>query len=247
MAWPILSSSRTEVVGLVFAIMVIYIYERNQGRLTRFITIGGSCLVFALSALVIMGLWRSLAQHGEMEQAPIGQTIADQTLGSGDFMPVERTGYIMGHFAGQQYTYGTSYLTWLAEPIPQSMWPNKPSASDIGAYVKGVIYQRAVEQGGYPPGMMGEAFINFGYPGLLFIPFMFGCLMRFTYATFKPLLGVNKNATVWYAGILWPIGLQVADLDFSHIVINVGTITIPLMLFFFCMKRPPGQSVQAHV
>jgi len=242
--WPIISSSRSAVVETVFAITVIYIYERNGGSVTRFIRVGSACLVFALTVLVVMGLWRNLSQRGEVAQAPFAQTFADQTLGSGNFMPAERTAFIMAHYGGKEYMYGSSYLTWLAEPIPKSIWPDRPDISDMASFVKGEIYQRQVLQAGYPPGMMGEAFINFGYVGLIVVPFFIGCLLRFVYLTFRPLLGVNKNATLLYAAILWQIGLQIIDLDFSLVMLNAVTTILPLLLAFSFMKKPSQRLVR---
>ena len=85
--------------------------------------------------------------------------------------------------------------------------------------------------------MIGEAYINFGYFGVLFIPFLLGALQRFVYVTFRPLLGVNRNATLLYAAILWEIGFQVADLNISLLMANVITTVLPLLLAFAFMKK----------
>lgn len=237
MVWPVLSSSRTAVIEIVFNMMVIYVYARNRGNFARFFRICMTVLVFALVVLVGMGLWRNLSQRGSVTPAPFLQTFADQSLGSGNFLPAERAAFIMDHYGDRPYRYGSSYLVWLAMPIPKLLWPDRPDISEMDDFVKGQIYGREVTQGGYPPGMIGEAYINFGYFGVLFIPFLLGALQRFVYVTFRPLLGVNRNATLLYAAILWEIGFQVADLNISLLMANVITTVLPLLLAFAFMKK----------
>ncbi len=240
MVWPVLSSSRTAVIEIVFNLMVIYVYARNRGNFGRFFRICMTVLVFALVVLVGMGLWRNLSQRGTVTPAPFLQTFADQSLGSGNFLPAERAAFIMANYGDRPYRYGSSYLVWLTMPIPKSLWPDRPDISEMDDFVKGQIYGRDVIQGGYPPGMIGEAYINFGYFGVLFIPFLLGALQRFVYVTFRPLLGVNRNATLLYAAILWEIGFQVADLNISLLMANVITTVLPLLLAFAFMKKAPA-------
>src|SRR5207237_610278 len=133
--WPFVSSSRTAFVEIIFDLVIIYIYQRNRGSLSRFFQIFAICIVIALGAVVTMGLLRNLSQRGEVREAPVAQTFADQILGSGDFLPAEREAYIIEHFRGYPFAYGSTYLVWLAEPIPQTIWPERPSAGDLGKFV----------------------------------------------------------------------------------------------------------------
>ncbi len=237
MIWPVVSSSRTDVVQIVFSLMIIHVYLRNRGSLKRFLRLGITVLVFALAILVFMGAWRSLGQRGKVDTSSGTQLFFDKTLGSGNFFPAERTGYILTHYQNLDFFYGSTYVAWMASPIPKTIWPDRPTLS-LGLYVKDQIYQRRTALNGYPPAMLGEAYINFGYPGLIFMPFLLGMLLKFIYLCFKPLLGVSKNATVVYASILWSLGLQLVGLDFSLFMLNVLVTVIPMLAVFMFMQRP---------
>jgi hypothetical protein len=237
MVWPIISSSRTDVIEIILAIMVVHVYLRQRGSLERFLRLSFLVLGFALVVLVGMGLWRNLAQRGKVSSDSYSQLFVDQAIGSGNFFPVERTGYIITHYQNQKFLDGTTYLAWLTAPIPKSEWPDRPDMS-LGPMVKEKIYQRPTPSNGYPPGMLGEAYMNFSYLGLIVMPLLLGALMKFVYLTFKPLLGVNKNATVMYASILWFLGFYLTDSNFSMFMINVIAAIIPLLVFFCLMEKP---------
>lgn len=238
MVWPIISSSRTSTVEIVFTLIVVNIYLRNRGKSWRFIKIGVIGALFALVVLIGMGLWRGATHETQArDETGLFQHAVDQTVGSGDFFPAERTAYIMAHYKHGEYYYGASYASWVFAPIPKSVWSDRPDLN-MDAIVKGTIYQRDASINGYPPGMLGEAYMNFGLIGLLIVPFFLGILLRLTYNSFRPLLGVNRNATLIYASVLWPIGMQTPDLDFSSIMVNGITAVVPLVFAFWFMTKP---------
>jgi oligosaccharide repeat unit polymerase len=234
--WPVISSSRTGVMLPVFAMFIIYIYLSNRGNVYRFVKIGAICLVFALATLVGMGVWRQISQRGEIQSTDATQVFLDQTVGSGNFLPSARTAFIIKNF-DDSYFLGATYLDWIFAPIPKVIWSGRPD-HDLGVVVRSTIYKRRTFSNGYPPGMLGEAYLNFGYVGVIIIPFLFGSLMKIFYVSFKPLLGKNKNATVLYGCMLWPVAMQLGDLDFSSQVLNTVVAATPVLVFLRCMKIP---------
>jgi len=76
--------------------------------------------------------------------------------------------------------YGLTYFTQMVNPIPRAIWPGKPVAD------AGLILARAygaVDKNGEPimtvsPGFIGEAYLNFGFLGLVVIPGIAGMLVR---------------------------------------------------------------------
>ena len=111
-------------------------------------------------------------------------------------------------------------------------------------HVKRIIYARPTYTNGYPPGLVGEAYINFGVIGSLLIPFLAGVFLKVFYNSFQPLLiSGDKSAVLVYALALWPVGFQMLDLDFSLMLINLLTAVIPVILAlrFISVKR--GQCV----
>jgi oligosaccharide repeat unit polymerase len=87
---------------------------------------------------------------------------------------------IRAHGEGLPSEYGLTYFTQLVNPIPRAIWPGKPVAD------AGLILARAygaVDRNGEPtmttsPGFLGEAYLNFGFVGLLIIPAAAGLIVR---------------------------------------------------------------------
>jgi oligosaccharide repeat unit polymerase len=76
--------------------------------------------------------------------------------------------------------WGMTYYTQLVNPIPRAIWPGKPVAD------AGLLLARAygaVDKNGEPtmtnsPGFLGEAYLNFGFLGLLLVPALAGVFVR---------------------------------------------------------------------
>jgi oligosaccharide repeat unit polymerase len=70
-----------------------------------------------------------------------------------------------------KYYYGSTYLNLLINPIPRPFWAEKPSMmqwmTDISTPT------RNLKQLGATATIYGESFVNFGFLGVVFIPFLF--------------------------------------------------------------------------
>jgi hypothetical protein len=77
------------------------------------------------------------------------------------------------------FLYGSSYLAVLTLPIPKALWAEKPGL--IPGLVGQTFYGADI---GMPPGPIGEAYWNFGIPGVLIAFFIFGILCKWLAATF---------------------------------------------------------------
>jgi hypothetical protein len=67
-----------------------------------------------------------------------------------------------------KFYYGTTYLPLLTLPIPRQLWPEKPGLAD---YLKDISRPwRPMAEMGMVITIWGEAYINFGYLGILIIP-----------------------------------------------------------------------------
>lgn len=81
------------------------------------------------------------------------------------------------------HLYGLTYVSAIAFFIPRVIWREKPRGA--GAYVAGILYQnkslgemRAYRGTGYPAGGVGEAYWNFGLPGVVVVYLLFGCFHK---------------------------------------------------------------------
>ena len=97
-------------------------------------------------------------------------------MGSGNFVDLARTTAISDRVPDDvPYQDGATYAALLTAPVPSSVWPGKPKVS-LGPWVKSEIFGQRTVAGGWPPGILGEAAINFGIPGMLAMSFLFGAL-----------------------------------------------------------------------
>jgi hypothetical protein len=106
--------------------------------------------------------------------------------------------------------YGKTYLDVVLFLVPRPIWPDKPKAfsTAVGDYV--------TEDGNdVPPGLIGELYVNFRWPGIVFGMTLLGMLMRFIYehsrqsyggiamyAMFLPYFGVFLTRNFVGGGVL---------------------------------------------
>jgi len=78
------------------------------------------------------------------------------------------------------YQYGQTYSFFLVSLIPRVVWPNKPMAGSANAFYA-VTYGITSEEGAktttFGVSILGEAFMNFGWPGVVLIMFSQGILI----------------------------------------------------------------------
>lgn len=240
MVWPVLSSSRTGVLELAFALVVLYTYlrlgPRGRSARGRFLGMAVVGVLFALFVLVSLGLWRQASQRGAVLDRTLASAIVSNTIASGNFFPLARTAVILDRVPERyDFRMGGSYASVLAAPVPRRVWSGKPEA--LGRDVRSEIYGRPTFKNGYPPGLVGEAYINFGYLGVVLVPLLAGVFLRVLYRSFRPLLGWNLNATLLYAAILWEVGFNLVAGEFSANAVNLATTLIPLLLALAIVGR----------
>ena len=105
------------------------------------------------------------------------------------------------------YLYGSSYLAVLTLPVPRALWSAKPGliAGRVGETFFGSNF-------GIPPGPVGEAYWNFGVPGVVLVFSVFGMFQKLLADTFVS-YGQQPGAIVPYVLTLFlfssPTGLMV--------------------------------------
>jgi oligosaccharide repeat unit polymerase len=141
--------------------------------------------------------------------------------------------------------YGTTYFTQIVNPIPRALWPGKPVAD------AGLIMARAygaVDSKGEPfmtisPGFLGEAYLNFGFLGILIVPALAGFIVR-SWDRLLPLAATSLPALLVYAAGLPTIMASSRSFNFSN---YYGLISL---FFLLCLcgrvmrskKTPPRRS-----
>jgi hypothetical protein len=69
-----------------------------------------------------------------------------------------------------KYYYGQQYVALLALPVPRIWWPEKPAITDCIREFERPI--RPMLEAGMVLTFLGEAYVNFGYVGIVVIPFL---------------------------------------------------------------------------
>jgi oligosaccharide repeat unit polymerase len=144
---------------------------------------------------------------------------------------------------GMAPQYGTTYFTQLVNPIPRAIWPGKPVAD------AGLIMARAygaVDSKGEPfmtvsPGFLGEAYLNFGFLGVLIVPALAGLIVR-SWDRLLPLAATSQPALLVYAAGLPTIMASSRSFNFSN---YYGLISLFLLLCIcdrFMRSRKSPQS-----
>ncbi len=90
--------------------------------------------------------------------------------------------------------YGSTYLVLLSAPIPRQLWPNKPS---LAQYINDIsLPWRPMFKLGMIVTFLGEAYANFRYMGIIFVPLLFAYwLGRLHLNAYKlPYLSVERFA-----------------------------------------------------
>ena len=79
------------------------------------------------------------------------------------------------------YRYGYTYLVNLTEVIPNLFWERHPAEvyGSLGKWLTKIVDPNFYKYGGtLGYSCVAEAYINFGYIGLVFIPFLFGYILQ---------------------------------------------------------------------
>lgn len=78
------------------------------------------------------------------------------------------------------YQYGATYSFFLVALIPRAIWPDKPvagSANGFYAVAYGVTTEAGAKTTTFGVSILGEAFLNFGWPGVILIMLLQGILI----------------------------------------------------------------------
>ena len=121
------------------------------------------------------------------------------------------------------YYYGSTYLNLLFIPIPRQFWQGKPS---LVQWITDVSTpSRNLKELGAIPTIYGEAYVNFGVLGIIFIPFLFAKYSAKWY--FKVLNTHPQSVNLYLYLYFTAITIQVYRDGLSSIVIFLSAYNMP--------------------
>lgn len=225
---PFFASSRSSIVIMIVMLCIAgYYYGRIKVR----------TLVIALTVITVVITAMGAVRAVNARQVNDRSTL-DRTIGSGHGLDVVRTSAIMDRVPElRPHQNGLTYISLFTAPIPRTYWPQKPPVG-LGPWVKSELFGLWSRKGGWPPGIIGEAYINFGAAGIAFVMFAFGGLLRFMYESSRPFLGASFLITVVYCRIVWDVAFTMAGLDFSLAMLNAIRYSLPLLIFALLARLP---------
>lgn len=229
-AVPFIASVRGEIIYLLFSILIIRHYAFRKIRPSYI-------LVALILSFLILGFMETLRQqsltteHVEFKHDQILNTV----IYTPHFIGVDKTSVIVSQVPSEiGYLKGRSYLSIFIAPIPRTLWQEKPVVR-VGRYVGQRIYERS-NRSGVPPGIIGEAYLNFGWIGIAAALFAVGVLCKFAYTT----LIVNRHEKdVMRLGLYAIVIVSILDLmvtDFTGNIMRFLRYLLPYLLFMWLVR-----------
>lgn len=226
---PFLYSSRSGVIMSLLSITVALYYFGLVKAKHLMISFGVVLLI-----VHVMGSIRYENRSGTQTE----HGVVDAFIGSGNGLDLIRTSGIIRRVPlHTDYLYGETYLYTFAVVVPRSVWPEKPETG-LGPFIKSEVFgARVVDKNGWPSGMIGEAYLNFGHAGIVLVMWLFGWISALVYNSFRPFLGVSMGLTFLYAFVIWRFGFGMPGLNVAHAAGQLLTILVPSIIFLLLIRK----------
>lgn len=228
---PFIASSRGGIITSIISIGIFVYYFKGLNPV--------KLLVVLLGVLMLIQFMGALRIHNKSVNIQVEKLgLVGSVLGSGNGVDMVRTAGIIYYVPERtDYLYGKSYLALLTFGVPRAIWPEKPEVG-LGPLVKSEVFGgREVDKNGWPAGIVGEAYLNFGRMGLVFVMFLYGAMQRLIYNSFRPHLGSNFPATIIYACLVYRFSFSTTNLNFAHGISGLFVLAAPLLLFFVVCRK----------
>lgn len=231
LAIPFLTNSRAPMVMDVAGLVAVLYYSGVRVS-TRTLVLG---LVAAVAVFQLMTAFR---QQEEVRDLATLEELGTSVLGSRHFIDITRTAVVVEAIPDDlEYRYGTTFFAWMLAPVPRSVWPGKPPVG-VGKEVARKAFGHN-DRRGVPPGLFGEAVLNFGALGILPVFFLAGVLMRWAYEAIRPYLR-HDAAILIYGSTVHISVFYLFNNEVSVFVVRtlIAAIPIVLTLSFLRMTAP---------
>ena len=221
---PFVTSSRTPLAFFLVESLIVFYCIRSDAFTGRALMIQGGAIV---SVVVFFMAILSLRQSGDAQEVDMNDitpiAMIDHVVGARYLADVTKFARICDAVPKDTpHLNGTSYVSALTAPIPRSSWPNKPSVG-MGPHVGETVYR--LEKTGVPPGLFGEAYFNFGLPGTLIIPVLFGWVCRISFEIFRPRIRYLGSAVLYAICFRWYV--CALGMDMSSALVQFAMEFIP--------------------
>jgi hypothetical protein len=137
---------------------------------------------------------------------------------------------------------GQTYSYMLITLIPRFVWPDKPSVNDANRYYQlafGLSTARTVNGTNIGAGCLAEAYINFGWPGVICIMFVIGIILGIYERSFL----AKDSSTLFLAiGVALLPGILGIEAQMSAYLGGViQTVLLTILVFLPVLRRRSGK------
>lgn len=243
-ALPIYASSRADAgYILIVGVIISLCLAPERSRRVGLVILRGSLVVVAIVSVLTVLRTGSGSTADLAEQQDITESIGQTFVYNRNFTDIPSSAQIMEAVPVRLApANGSTYLAWLVAPVPREWWPEKPlvsSGPEIGVKVFGQV------SSGVPPGLVAEAYWNFGLPGLLLISSLVGVGLRRVYEWWRPRLR-NPASAVIFAGAFLRLGEGAVANSLGYAVFQtlVGSVLL-YALMRLVVERPAAEATEA--
>lgn len=158
--------------------------------------------------------------------------VLDPLVANNGGIDTSKTAHIMDYIdKHNDFKYGSTYLWIFSSFIPRSIWANKPV--NIDTIVGNKIYgANSYGTGAVPPGLIAESYWNFGYLGILTIPFFVGLFTKYLHVYFKK-INDDNNKILFYVVCFIAIPYSCFGSSIASALVGLIYLLIPL---YFSLK-----------
>lgn len=226
-------SDRMEILNL-FSVLIIL--KTITDKLPVRLIVIGSVFLFFIQSL-ILNIRTSNFRYAQ-EVTPIEALIANHNMLG--FVKLSLVVDKMNSIS--HYKFGSTYMNWIFAPIPRSLWIEKPPVST------GLVMRKEIMplpngdlSSGIPPSFFTESFWNFGFIGLLVLPFVWGGYLN----------SLAKHLSTRVRGedfiselilpvyLIWNFGFRLASEDLSYIMVSTLEIMLIYKIFSKIIFKKP--------
>jgi oligosaccharide repeat unit polymerase len=156
-------------------------------------------------------------------------SVLDPLVANNGGIDTSKTAHIMNYVdKHNDFKYGSGYLFIFSSFIPRAIWPNKPVNIDTEVGMK-VYNATSYGTGAVPPGLIAESYWNFGYLGILIIPFIVGIFTRRIHNYFK-IINNDNNKILLYVVCFIGVPYSCFGSSITSALIGLIYLLVPLYL-----------------
>lgn len=238
---PLYASTRSDLLYIVIGALLIEVCLRKNYLNLR--TVGATVAIVLVIGSAMTSL-RSTSNEATQSATVDTESVVGGFVLTRTIADVATTSHIVRSVPEElPYANGRTITAWLAAPIPRSIWPDKPVVS-VGPEIGRTIYGN--ERAGVPPGVVGEAYWNFGIAGVLVIPLLAGVSLRRLQETWGPMATRSPEAAIVLAIVAVRPGLAVISNSVGYALFQVVQALILLLPILLIAGRSKEDAISAR-